>query len=294
MSAPTSSTLPRTGAVFVEQLGFLGLALRRWAVVGGAVLLALLGLALLEPPVRYGREVGWWFALLGVLAPVLTWNTLRADGALWTLPVEHRRHALVGVAAGWCWLMVVAAALLAWIVALVVLTDGRLVVAEPRLVLAPGSSAESARLAEVAWRTPWWQWVIPFTAATVAYLLGSALVLATRHPWRWAVGTLLVVLLPLTVGEAGEGEGSGPRDGLLGQRYGVETLVLGSPDGRTSPVTVAAADGRPVRAWRELPTLDGWAAATLLWTAAGALALWLATLRLREREPGDDPRGASA
>lgn len=294
MTAAASSPLPRTGAVFVEQLRFLGLAFRRYAAVGLAVLLALLALALLRPPVGYGRELGWWFALLGVLASGLTWNALRADGALWTLPVEHRRHALVGVAAGWCWLVVATAALLAWIVALVLLTDGRLVVAETRLVLAPGASAESERIAAVAWRTPWWQWAIPFTAATVAYLLGSALVLATRHPWRWAVGALLAVLLPLTLGDADERGDGRPRDGLLGQRYGVETLVLGSPDGRTSPVTVAAADGRPVRAWRELPRLDRWAAATLLWSAAGALALWLATLRLRERERDDGPPGAPA
>lgn len=293
MTAPVPAALPRTGAVFVAQLGFLGLALRRWAAVGLAVLLALLALALLQPPIGYAREIGWWFALLGVLAPFVTWSALRADGALWTLPVEHRRHALVGVAVGWCWLMVAAAALLAWIVALVLLTDGRLVVDETRLVLAPGASTAPQRLAEVAWRTPWWQWVVPFTAATVAYLLGSALVLATRHAWRWAVGALLAVVLALTLGGAGARGAADPRDALLGHRYGVETLVLGSPDGRTSPVTVAASDGRPVRAWRELPTLDRWAAATLLWTAAGALALWLATLRLRERERDDAPSAAA-
>ena len=291
MTAPAPATLPRTAAVLAEQLRFLGLALRRWAAAGLAVPLALLALALLEPPLSYAREVGWWFAVLGFAAPFAAWRTLRSDGALWTLPVEHRRHALVGVAAGWCWLMAAAAALLAWLVALVLLTDGRLVVAETRLLLA-GAAAAPERLAEVAWRTPWWQWAIPFTAATVAYLLGSALVLATRHPWRWAAGALLAVVLALTLSGAGGRGDAGPRDRLLGHRYGVETLVLGGPDGRTSPVTVAAADGRPVRAWRELPTFDRWAAATLLWTAAGALALWLATRRLRERD--DDLPGASA
>jgi hypothetical protein len=139
-------------------------------------------------------------------------------------------------------------------------------------------------VAAVAWRTPAWLWLVPFTAATAAYLLGSALVLGSARPWRWAGGAALVVLLALLLGDGGAlGWLSAGLAAVAGHPYGVETVVAGGAV-RLKTVAVQLTTGETVRVWRDLPTPGRWAAATLLWTAAGLAALWLGTVRRRERE----------
>jgi hypothetical protein len=289
MTAAARHPVPPLGAVLAEQIRFVGLALRREAAIAAVVLLALLAVPSRDGPVNFSREIGVLCALLGAAAPFAVWSRLAGDGHLWTLPVDHRRHALVGVAAGWCWLMTAVAALLLWLAALVLLSGGDLLIAGPRLVLRPGVSAVGAvapgDVVAVAWRTPAWVWVVPFTAATTAYLLGSALVLGTARPWRWAGGATLVVLLAVLLGDGGAlGWLNAGLAAVAGHPYGVETVVAGGAV-RLKTIAVRLATGETVRVWRDLPTAGRWAAATLLWTAAGAAALWLGTARRREREP---------
>jgi hypothetical protein len=270
---------PRLRAILAEQTRFVGLSIRREAAVGAALLLALFLAVLVIPgrsaPVSFSRELGGWFAALGFVAPLVVWRGLAGDGQLWTLPVDHRRHAAVGVAVGWLWMMVASCVLLLWLVAFVLVTGGHFGGEGTRLVLSSTAAAgavDPRQLTTVVWKTPPWLWLVPFTAATVAYLLGSALVLATRHPGRWFVGAAIVVSLALLLGG----------DALLGRLDVVETVFTGGPVSRkTSEVLLTT--GQMVRVWR-LPAVDRWAAATSLALAIGIVALWMATLRLRERE----------
>ncbi|HKJ03073.1 MAG TPA: hypothetical protein VJ997_11480, partial [Longimicrobiales bacterium] len=124
---------PTLTAVFVEQVRAVGLAVRREAVAAGVLMcLPWLGAAVLtragltvvdgrpfEPiPLDPGDGT---VALAALAAVVFAWLVWRGeapfgDAAPWSLPVDHRRHMLTRVAAGWVWLMVFVGAVWLWIV----------------------------------------------------------------------------------------------------------------------------------------------------------------------------------
>jgi hypothetical protein len=277
-------------AVLAEQVRFLGLAMRRDAMAGaGLILLALVLRAFLgDAPVNFTREIGLSFAALGFVAALGVWKRLAADGDLWTLPVDHRRTTIVGVAAGWFWLQAAACALLAGMVALISVTGGQFASSATRVVLSSSAAVTGAidprHLTTIAWSSPHWLWAVPFTAATVAYLLGSAIVIATRHPWRWLAGFGLVALLLLLFGgDAGPGWSYGGLRIVAAHPYGLETVFAGGPVSRTTRL-VTLTTGQTILVWRDLPALGRWVTATVLWSALGLAGLWLATIRLRERE----------
>ena len=290
MTGTARRTTPPTRTVVAEQVRFVGLALRRDAAIGAALLTALLMVPLYDQPINFTREFGLWAATLGFVTPFGVWRRVGRDGHLWTLPVEHRRLALSGVFAGWCWLMMASAALLAWAALVVLRTDGSFVLEQTRAVLSSSAPQtgplERAHLSLVTWRTPTWFWFLPFTAATVAYLLGSAVMLCTERVRRWIGGVGLVLLFVLLLGR---GAGSGVLSALLipvaTHRYGLETVFAGGPMGQGMGQVVLAT-GEKLLVWRSLPTLGHWAGATMLWLALGFIALWAATLRYRERGPG--------
>ena len=131
--------------------------------------------------------------LAALLLPLVVWKGERrfGDTPLWPLPVDHRRHALVKVAAGWVWLMAILGAALVWVTLTVLASGGALGVDEVRLLIIDpvGATAGTPGATEsVRWTTPWWEWALPFTSATAAYLLASTLMLATARPLFWAIG----------------------------------------------------------------------------------------------------------
>ena len=282
--------VPRMRSVLVEQIRFLGLTLRRDATIGAAILLLLLVIPWHDEPVNFSRDIGLMFAALGFMAPVAVWKGLGRDerrgGYLWTLPVDHRRQAFAGVAAGWFWLMVAAAVLLLWWVALILLTGGHFGAQGTRMVLsaAAGTDAVDPRdLTAVAWSTPRWLWLIPFTAATIAYLLGSALVLGVERLWRWVGGFVLIVFFALLLGREGRPEWlNAGLEVLTDHPAGLSTAFAGGPMNQSAEVLLTT--GETIRIWRDLPSPGRWAAATLLWIGIGFVSLWLATLRYREQE----------
>ena len=284
---------PSMRAVLAEQVRFVGLAVRRDAAIGAALLAALLVIPFHDQPINFTRDIGVWFALLGLIAPFAIWKRLDGDGHLWTLPVEHRRLALTGVFAGWCWLMVAAAALLAWAALIVLRTDGELVSEQTRAVL-KGSGPladplDPVRVSMVDWRTPAWYWVLPFTAATVTYLFGSAVMLCASSLRRWLGGAALILLLILLVGRGGGfGVLSALVTGLASHPYGLETVFAGGPM-RQGLGQVLLTTGEKVFVWRSLPTIGGWLVATVIWFVLGLVALWVATVRYREDRVGARP-----
>jgi hypothetical protein len=289
---------PRLLHALAAQVRLVGLSLRTPAVIATALLVLATLLATIEV-MEAGAAIGFHPeqralpGLLGVLLPIGVWmgEERFGPGALWTFPVDRRRHALVKVFAGWVWLMVAVGLLLLWLLAVALCSGGNVLAEETRRVL-PSFSAAAAHSVDptavqlVRWTPEPLLWLVPFTAATGSYLLASALALGTRQPLRWIAGCLLGCVLLVALAEAANADrliGGVDRlvEGLLDGPYGVDALLTA----RTESLQVAATltTGETLVVWSTLPDLGQWARATLLWTGAGLLAVWAAASRHRER-----------
>jgi hypothetical protein len=291
MTDATMVRTPTLKAVALEQLRVVGLALRREGLVLCAgLLLFMLGLPFFDevaPPARpFALEpeiLGYLAALVAVLTPLGVWKGERRFGEspLWTMPVEHARHARLKIASGWIWLMGVVAFGYLTIVSAVVLAGGSLGLDETRLLVvdldaarvgAPGS------LTEARWSTQLWQWTLPFTVATTVYLAASAFLVGLRRPVVWGACCWLAFLAFGALSATGR---------LAWLTSSVETVVhlfdlLASGGSESAQVMVLTESGERVRAWTRLPTLGGWVAATSMWTGLAGVAVWAATRRHRE------------
>jgi hypothetical protein len=284
--------------VLIAQTRLVGLALRAPAFVATA-LLALATLLIMTEVRGAGEVIGFHPeqralpGVLGLLLPIGVWigEDRFGAGALWTFPVERRRHALLKVAAGWVWLMGAVGVLLLWLLAVALFSGGSVLAEETRRVLpsfsftAPGPFDPSA-VQLVRWVPEPLLWLVPFTAATGSYLLASALALGTRQPLRWVAGTAFAAVLLVALAEAANADrpiawADRLVESLLYGPYGVDALLTA----RTESLQVAArlSTGETIVVWRALPDLREWATATLLWTGAGLIAIGAAASRHRER-----------
>ena len=144
---------------------------------------------------------------------------------------------------------------------------------------------DPAAVETVRWTPELLLWLAPFTAATATYLLASVLGLATRHPLRWIVGSVIGLYIVYGVGDAANAVWLGNvleplLESLFEGPYGLDALLTA----RTTFLRIEAtlSTGERVVVWRAAPDLGQWATATLLWTAAGLVTLWAAASRHRE------------
>lgn len=289
MTGPHVRPVPANSAMVREQIGVVGLAVRREVgfLAAGLVLL-IVGTAAValsgsldlvvdgEPAPRLNPEdLGYLAAMIGAAFPLVVWKgeAFWKDTQLWSLPVARPKHALVKVGAGWCWLMMVVGAGLLALVAVLLLTEGTLgVEVTRRLIVGDG-------IEEAVWTTPAWQWVMPFTAATAAYLLASTLLLATEHPWIWGAGLWLLFLLGVSLSEA---------ENIPRVQAVAHMLFVSWPDlamsggGEALRQWVYEPSGDRVMGWRQLPSAMTWAGATAAWFALGLGGVWAAARRHRE------------
>ena len=289
--------VPNARDVVREQFRTVGGALRLPALV--AAVLAAVGTLLVTRDIL-GSGVAIDFhpehqmlpGVLGFLFPVGVWAGVKRFGAdfLWTLPVDRRRHVLSRVLAGWMWLMAVVALFVLWLLLLTLVSGGRLLVEEILLVVPPSTwgsdPIDPATLRRVPWGPQPLLWLVPFTAATGTYLLASALALATRHPLRWIVGTLLTLFLAGAIGDATRATWllAAPErlvELVLGGPYGMDALLTASTESLKIDIPLTTG-GERVVVWKGVPDPGEWALATLLWTGAGLLSLWAAASRHRE------------
>lgn len=168
---------PRAAAVFQLQLWKMGRTLRP-ELIGLALILsptAIMALGLLmqrDAALDYPPELNFLLPAAAFLLPFRLWSKERLfdRGDFLLMPVERRKHILIRVCAGAVWALGLAAAV---------------VLLFNLLALAAGSPTIGAA----------WGWLVPLGSVATAYLLGSALVLALRHPLRWSLGLVLAFAL---------------------------------------------------------------------------------------------------
>ncbi|MDF1504847.1 hypothetical protein [Roseisolibacter sp. H3M3-2] len=298
-SAPALHPTPAPRAVLRAQLRVVLLALR-WPAAAAAGLLAVTTVMVVAEWARgrggidFNPELSIIPGVVGLLLPIGVWRgeDRFGDGLLWTLPVDRRAHALARVAAGWAWLLLALAVFQAWLLALVLLTGGNVLgdqvvqVLASGTTLAPMGAVEPSQLRTVRLPAEPALWLVPFTAATGAYAIGSAYALGVRHPVRWLVGPLLALLLVSAVGAAAGSRAlalapSGVLETLMYGTYGFDTLLTARSESLHTVARLPSGAVAPV--WLALPDLGHWVAATLLWTGGGLAALWLAASRHGER-----------
>jgi hypothetical protein len=297
MTSTTVHAAPRTRDVLLAQIRAVGSAPRVPALVAMAVVAVATLLITIESlktgeVIAFHPEHQMLTGLVGLLLPIAVWRGEERFGAsfLWTLPVDRRQHALAKVFAGWLWLMGGVALFVLWSLAQTLLSGGNIFAEETRRVLTSVSMSASRALDPAAVEIVRWIpdplfWLTPFTSATALYLLASALGLATRHPLRWIVGSVIGFFIISGVGEAANAVWLGnilepPLESLFEGPYGLDALLTARTTFLNNRATLSTGDS--VMVWRALPDVGQWAAATLLWTGAGLVALWAAASRHRE------------
>lgn len=282
---------PAARVVVAEQIRAVGLATRReLLVVAGLLILLLLTLSVIGlvpsiqvqvdgdlPLILNPEDLRYLALMIGVVFPLAVWKgeVPFGDSQLWSLPVDRPRHALVKVGAGWAWLMGLVAVGLLFLCASILVSGGSLGVTATRpLIVDPAAGTTVA----TPWSTPWWQWVLPFTAASTAYLFATALVLGTEHPWRWAAAAWLLFLAGAVVGESGIPWLAGAFRFVFIEGFDfVATSGVDTLRGR-----VQVPGDRPIFGWYGLPTLGRWASLTAGWMGLGLVGVWAAAARHRE------------
>jgi hypothetical protein len=303
MTQPTLHSTPPARAVLVEQIRAVALVLRLPAIAGAVLLGVATVLVIGERvtgggPVDFATELALIPGLVAALLPVGVWKgeDLFDAAFLWTLPVDRRRHALAKVCAGWVWLMAAVAFFLLWFLGLAFFTGGNVLGDQMLRVLPPAGvlragPIDPAALQTVRWSPNAFLWVVPFTGATGAYLLASALALGTRHPLRWLVGIFFGSLLASAMGSASHIEWLtfGPARlwaTLHAGPYGLDALLTARL--QSLETLVPLSNGQVIGAWLGLPDLGHWAIATVLWMSVGLASLWAAASRHRERRRANE------
>jgi hypothetical protein len=290
MTDITMDRTPSMKAAAVEQLRVVGLAVRReaLAICAGLALLLLLVPFVEEIVVEVGpilnpTDLGVIAAFLGLASPLAVWKgeTLFGESRLWTLPVDHARHARMKVAAGWVWLMGVVSVGVLSLVLFVVLVGGDAGSEGTRWMVTDLDAVRSGAgggVRQMVWTTPLWHWAHPFVVATWGYVAVSALLLGFKRPYHWAVGGWLAFLAFGLLGEEGNiARVTSTLDVFMGA---IDWLVFAGSD--YSQVTVTLESGQRVRAWTRIPTLGSVVVAQGLWMGLACVSLWAASARSRE------------
>lgn len=300
-AAAVRPLLPKWGDVLREQFRVIGLSLRIPLLLAFAAGLFITIVVAMDaargnwPPDIHAEPLELP-GVVGFLFPIAVW--LREDrfgpGFFWTLPVEHSRHALARVVAGWLWLMLGVLLFSLAILLFTLLSGGNVFPEETIRVLTQPVSrldvVDASLLRDVRWAPSPLIWAVPFTAATVTYMFGSAVLVGLRHWMRWVAGAVLLFAQASAASEIGDGRpratwgANAPERAvsfLCESRYGLDALVTV----RTATLDRRATldSGERIHAWSAAPRLADWAIATLLWGGAGLLALLAAVSRHRER-----------
>ncbi len=287
---------PRWSTVAREQFRAVGLATRReWLLFGlGLVGLTVLFAVLYAQARAEGGRFNFEFTpgiaaplvFLGIMAPFSVWKGMEPSrrGYLWALPADRGGHTLLRNFEGWLWFMALVALYLLWGWGMAWITGGDIGVSEQPVFLGhwdgPGQpDPEGFQRLRVF--VSGWQWAVPFVAATATYLLGSAVVLASDHAWRWLAGIAVGFFLLVAVSEAADLDAlQAALNAVFEGRWGLETLLLGTRWVEEQFTTQA---GKMVTGSVARPALSAWLGAAALWLGLGTAGTLAAALRHQER-----------
>lgn len=256
--APALHPVPERGAVVKEQIGAVSIAIRKEQLffVGTLAAFVLLGIysALRgnvhgQGKLEYGPAATIPMTLVALLIPFGVWRASDRERRAydWSMPVAQSTHTIIRMLAGWLWLMLGVA------VYLVVLIGIEVVMVH----IAGGWLTNSI---------PAWQWLVPFTAVSLAYLLTSIPIIGSEHPWRWIGGILIGYPIALLVLDMLELHGLNQAlQNLFAGYYGLGTAIFGDVSGKG----------------HEIPGGDPshWLVATALWGVPVIVGVWLAARR---------------
>ena len=254
---------PRFNVVLAEQIRSIGLAVRGDArvflvVLVGCALLGLLSALDSRHDPRHFLGIGFsplygrLTAILGLLAPLLIW---RLDGRPrrqyhWAMPVPRATHAAAR-SFGFVWLLI-----------------GVLLF----LIIVRATSWAMNTIVGV-WperRVPGVAWLAAFSAASVAFAIGSAIAIGSRYPWRWLIGLIVAsTLVGRLLDDAGSTAVANFANEIMSGPAGLEVVLSGQYT-ETGTLLLWATTAR-------------WAATTSLWLVATLPLLVFAARRHPEQ-----------
>jgi hypothetical protein len=292
VTSMTSTTIalhpaPRWAAVAREQLRSVGLVLRREGMIFAALtaLVAWGSISGIPAMLRradgagaqgghvtttvFDSDLAILVAIVAFLLPLAVWRGEPAARRPYhaAMPVGERAHTLTRVAAGWCWAMLGVLAFELVLLAMAAVAE-RMVQGSSITIRYPHAPGDL------------WQWLVPFTAATLAYVVGSAWVLASRYPWRWILGPVAGYAIAFaSLDHLAPRAGGWRAYDLWNGNLGVVATLTGQM--RVPRVyTVVNGEQWVFTQWR--PDASTWLVGTAVWGVVAGALLWYAIARRRD------------
>lgn len=261
---------PRGRVIVVEQIRALGLLMR----TAGVLLLTLyivLALVAINTAFRvrdanqvvgrfahlvdyaYTPQMTMLLLSLPLLVPLVVWQDEDPTRRLYHLamPVSQTPHAAIKTLAGWFWMMAGVTVFLIGLAGVHAFTRWVTGLPQPYHV-----------------GFAWWEWIVPYSSVTIAYVFVSAATVGARRPIIWLFGTPAiyagVIAFLLQGGRDARDVGRALRHAATGY-YGAFAAVGGSIDSLTTTFTVS---------------LTRWLGASAIWGALG-IALFVFAARRR-------------
>lgn len=276
MESTSLHPTPSPRVVAIEQFRAVWLALRTEAYFFLGALL-LLGVLVITNAIRamhthpagtfhmgftYGAAGAVPVFAMALLIPFGVWRSEDPSRRAyhWAMPVARGPHTLVKFLSGWAWLMIGTAVYLLFIVLLATIIS--LITGEPNHV-ASG---------------PAWEWILAFTATTLAYLITSVAVIGSDHPWRWIGGTVIGYGILIGVFRSfGMVEMAQALNTISNGRYGLNAALFGGVTEGARGITIGV-----TREAMATLRMSSWLVAMPLWIIGSAIAVTFASYRHRE------------
>lgn len=265
MTAISLHPTPRWRSVAGEQVRAVGLHIRAAGVLLVATL-AVFGVLAIRytvatkstlyhspPNFGYTPESSVLVTYFALLIPALMWHDEKPSKRIYhrAMPMAGSNHALTRVFAGWLWTMAATALFLLFVVSIDELAR--------RVGGFPFNSYRQIAA---------WQWLVPFTSASIAYALSSAAAVGTESPAVWVVGVpMLYWGLAYMLGMFGAPHASAGMFKLFSGYLGAGASMGGTLNGNPVPGQVPT------------PSISRWIEATALWGAAAAALLYTVSRR---------------
>jgi hypothetical protein len=272
VTAIAMHSTPRWSDVAIEQIRAAGLRLRAIGVILLGTLLMFGGIAIRvalnfrnsiaahphQSPTSFGYspEVSVLVMYLALILPAALWHEESPSRRMYhmSMPIDRSTHALTKALAGWAWAMIATLVFVLFIMAIDAITR--------RIA---GISTPAFQGIE------FWEWLVPFTSVTIAYMLSSAAAIGAETPAVWIVGPpVLYAGVAIVLAMLGLPQVSASMLKLFSGYYGAASSLGGQVLGMDS---LGHATG---------PSIGRWLGATAIWGAGAAAILYLVSNRRRD------------